>query len=115
MGWIDVYFLTGQRPWSLFRQGFGSANDFNKKNLVDHSSILEGQRTTLYTAIGQPFEAKPALVKLDTPYYKGYVQVGLVPSLVADALLRNDVISKRCANVVTRLKAFEEVKDEVLL
>jgi hypothetical protein len=29
-----------------------------RENLVDLSCILDGQKTTLYTAIGQPFEAK---------------------------------------------------------
>ena len=85
-----------------------------KEDLVDSSCILEGQKTTLYTAIGQPFEAKIGIVKLDTPYFKGHAQVGLVPSLVADALLGNDVISRKNVNVVTRAQVRQETNEEVL-
>jgi hypothetical protein len=42
---------------------------------------------TLYTAVGQPFTAKMAVVNLDTPYFKGHATVGLVANLAADALL----------------------------
>jgi hypothetical protein len=54
---------------------------------VDSSNIIEGQRVTLYTAVGQPFTAKMAVVNLDTPYFKGHPTVGLVAYLAADALL----------------------------
>jgi hypothetical protein len=40
---------------------------------------------TLYTAVGQPFTAKMAVVNLDTPYFKGHATVGLVANLAADA------------------------------
>jgi hypothetical protein len=65
-----------------------------RENLVDSSCVLDGQKTTLYTAIGQPFEAKLAVVNLDTPYFKGHAQVGLVPDLMADALLGMDVMNR---------------------
>jgi hypothetical protein len=50
---------------------------------VDSSNIIEGQRITLYTAVGQPFTAKMAVVNLDTPYFKGHATVGLVANLAA--------------------------------
>jgi hypothetical protein len=43
---------------------------------VDSSNIIEGQRITLYTTVGQPFTAKMAVVNLDTPYFKGHATVG---------------------------------------
>jgi hypothetical protein len=52
----------------------------------DSSNIIEGQRITLYTAVGPPFTAKMAVVNLDTPYFKGHATVGLVANLAADAL-----------------------------
>lgn len=76
------------------------------------SCILTGQNTTLYTAIGQPFEAKLAIVNLDTPYYKGHAQVGLVPDLMADALLGMDIINRHSVNVVTRSQFLRETLQE---
>ena len=52
-----------------------------REDLVDSRNILEGQNVTLETAIGQPFKAKLAIVNMDTPYYKGVAQVGVVPGL----------------------------------
>lgn len=97
-----------------FVKDTGASMTLIKEDLVDSSCILEGQRTTLYTAIGQPFEANIGIVKLDTPYFKGHAQVGLVPSLVADALLGNDVISRKNVNVVTRAQVRQETNEEVL-
>lgn len=97
-----------------FVKDTGASMTLIKEDLVDSSCILEGQKTTLYTAIGQPFEAKIGIVKLDTPYFKGHAQVGLVPSLVADALLGNDVISRKNVNVVTRAQVRQETNEEVL-
>lgn len=97
-----------------FVKDTGASMTLIKEDLVDSSCILEGQKTTLYTAIGQPFEAKIGIVKLDTPYFKGHAQVGLVPSLVANALLGNDVISRKNVNVVTRAQARKETNEEVL-
>ena len=58
------------------------------EDLVDPKCILQGQTTTLLTAIGQPFEAKLSVVNLETPMFKGHIQVGLVHilDLVADDL-----------------------------
>jgi hypothetical protein len=44
---------------------------------------------TLYTAVGQPFTAKMAVVNLDTPFFKGHATVELVANLAADALFIN--------------------------
>ncbi|KAK3083295.1 hypothetical protein FSP39_018753, partial [Pinctada imbricata] len=63
-----------------FVKDTGASMTILREDLVDQSCILEGQHTTLYTAIGQPFDAKLAIVELDTPYFKGHVQVGIVPS-----------------------------------
>lgn len=76
------------------------------------SCILTGQNTTLYTAIGQPFEAKLAMVNLDTPYYKGHAQEGHVPDLMADALLGMDIINRHSVNVVTRSQFLREKLQE---
>ncbi|XP_062569214.1 uncharacterized protein LOC134231291 [Saccostrea cucullata] len=95
-----------------FVKDTGASLTLVREDLVNQSSVLDGHKTTLYTAIGQPFEAKLAVVKLDTPYYKGYAQVGLVPSLVADALLGNDVISRKSANFVTRSMALKALDDD---
>jgi len=35
------------------------------KTLIDTNCVLQGQNVTLYTAIGQPFNAKLAVVDLD--------------------------------------------------
>jgi hypothetical protein len=78
-----------------------------RENLVDSSCVLDGQKTTLYT-IGQPLKAKLAVVNLDTPYFKGHAQVGLVPDLMADALLGMDVMNRKQVNVVTRAQSRAE-------
>ena len=65
------------------------------EDLVDTNCVLHGQTATLYTAIGQPFNAKLAVVDLETPYYKGYHTVGLVPNLAAEAWLGMDVMTKQ--------------------
>ncbi|KAL3867222.1 hypothetical protein ACJMK2_044438, partial [Sinanodonta woodiana] len=77
-----------------------------REDLVEKSCILEGQNLTLYTAIGQPFDAKLAIVELDTPYYKGHVQVGMVIDLAVQALLGMDILHmKKITMVVTRIPA----------
>jgi hypothetical protein len=43
-----------------------------REEYVDSSNTIEGQRITLYTAVGQPFTAKMAVLNLDTPYFKGH-------------------------------------------
>lgn len=57
-----------------------------REDLINPNSIIEGRSVTLYTAIGQPFKSKIAIVRLDTPYLSGYTQV-VVADLVAKALL----------------------------
>ncbi|KAK3089699.1 hypothetical protein FSP39_005726 [Pinctada imbricata] len=91
-----------------FVKDTGASMTILREDLVDQSCILEGQHTTLYTAIGQPFDAKLAIVELDTPYFKGHAQVGIVPSLVADALLGNDVINRPKVCAITRSRANQE-------
>lgn len=91
-----------------FVKDTGASMTLLREDLVDPKCILEGQKTTLYTAIGQPFEAKLAIVNLDTPYYKGHAQVGLVPDLMTDALLGMDIIQRKPINVVTRAQALKE-------
>jgi hypothetical protein len=76
-----------------------------REEYVDSSNIIEGQRITLYTAVGQPFTAKMAVVNLDTPYVKGHAAVGLVANLAADALLSMDILGKSKTYVVTRSKS----------
>lgn len=49
------------------------------EDLLDRKNVLQGQHVTLQTAIGQPFCDKLAIVDIDTPYYRGIVQV--VPEL----------------------------------
>ncbi|XP_033741736.1 uncharacterized protein LOC117328321 [Pecten maximus] len=87
-----------------FVKDTGSAITLIREDLVDPSCILKGQRETLCTATGQPFSAKLAIVDMDTPYYKGHAQVGLVPDLVAEALLGVDIIERqsKSVNVITR-------------
>ncbi|KAK3098044.1 hypothetical protein FSP39_015559 [Pinctada imbricata] len=84
------------------------ANKCPKTYFVSRILSMMGQHTTLYTAIGQPFDAKLAIVELDTPYFKGHAQVGIVPSLVADALLGNDVINRPKVCAITRSGANQE-------
>lgn len=85
-----------------------------REDLVDTNCVLLGQTATLYTAIGQPFNAKLAIVDLETPYYKGYHTVGLVPNLAAEALLGMDVMTKQhtCALAVTRAQSKKYKKSE---
>lgn len=64
-----------------------------KEDLVVSSCIFEEQKNTL--SIGQPFDAKIGIVRLNSPYFKENSQVGLAPSLLLDALLGNDVISRK--------------------
>jgi hypothetical protein len=66
-----------------------------REDLVDTNCVLQGQNVTLYTDIGQPFNAKLALVNLETLYYKGYHTVSLVPNLAAEVLLGMDVMTKQ--------------------
>ncbi|CAC5369045.1 unnamed protein product [Mytilus coruscus] len=83
-----------------------------REDLVDSKNILQGQNVTLQTAIGQPFCAKLAVVEIDTSYYRGIAQVGLVPELVAEALLGMDILERTSnAFVVTRAQA-TRVEDE---
>lgn len=56
---------------------------------------------------------------MDTPYYKGHVQVGLVPNVAAEALLgidiinrKIDIINRNVINVVTRQQRKQEL-DEI--
>ena len=48
----------------LFVKDTGSETTLIREDLVDKSCILEGQKMTIYTAIGQPFEAKLAILEL---------------------------------------------------
>ncbi|XP_062586907.1 uncharacterized protein LOC134248532 [Saccostrea cucullata] len=92
----------------------GASMTLLREDLVDPKCVLHGQTTSLVTAIGQPFEAKLAVVNLETPMFKGHVQVGLVPDLVADGLLGIDVLERnKVAAVVTRAKAKEQEQNEV--
>ena len=95
-----------------FVKDTGASITLLREELVDPSCVLDGQKTTLYTAIGQPFEAKLAIVDLDTPYYKGHAQVGLVPDLMADALLGMDVLNRQI-NVVTRAQEIRNKQREL--
>jgi hypothetical protein len=85
-----------------------------REEYVDSSNIIEGQRITLYTAVGQPFTAKMAVLNLDTPYFKGHATVGLVANITADALLGMDILWKSKTYVVTRSKSKqnEEIENE---
>ena len=76
-----------------------------REEYVDSSNIIEGQRVTLYTAVGQPFTAKMSVVNLDTPYFKGHATVELVANLAADALLGMDILGESKTYVVTRSKS----------
>ena len=76
-----------------------------REEYVDSSNTIEGQRITLYTAVGQPFTAKMAVLNLDTPYFKGHATVGLVANITADALLVMDILGKSKTYVVTRSKS----------
>jgi hypothetical protein len=44
----------------LFVKGTGAEMTLVREEYVDSSNIIEGQRVTLYTAVGQPFTAKMA-------------------------------------------------------
>ncbi|KAL3863187.1 hypothetical protein ACJMK2_004954, partial [Sinanodonta woodiana] len=90
----------------MFVKDTGAEITLIREDFVEKSCILEGQNLTLYTAIGQPFKAKLAIVELDTPYYKGHVQVGLVSDLAAQALLGMDILrTTKRTMVVTRMQA----------
>jgi len=106
-GFLHIPGKVNQQDIS-FVKDTGASMTLLREELVDPSCILTGQNTTLYTAIGQPFEAKLAIVNLDTPYYKGHAQVGLVPDLMADALLGMDIINRHSVNVVTRSQFLRE-------
>ena len=82
-----------------------------REDLVEKKNILEGQNVTLHTAIGQPFHAKLAMVEMNTPYYKGVAQVGLVPELAAEALLGMDIL-ERGIFVVTRAQAKQQQEED---
>jgi hypothetical protein len=51
----------------------GAGMTLVREDLVDPKCILQGQTTTLFTAIGQIFKAKLAVVNLETPIFKGHV------------------------------------------
>jgi hypothetical protein len=89
----------------IFVKDTGAEMTLIREEYVDSSNIIEGQRITLYTAVGQPFTAKMAVVNLDTPYVKGHAAVGLVANLAADALLSMDILGKSKTYVVTRSKS----------
>ena len=91
-----------------FVKDAGAEMTLIREEYVDSSNIIEGQRVTLYTAVGQPFTAKMAIVNLDTPYFKGHPTVGLVAYLAADALLGMDILGKSETYVVTRSKSKED-------
>lgn len=97
-----------------FVKDTGSDMTLVREDLVDTNCVLQGQTAMLYTAIGQPFNAKLAVVDLETPYYKGYHTVGLVPNLAAEALLGMDVMTKQhtCALAVTRAQSKKYQKSE---
>ena len=97
----------------LFVKDTGAEMTLTREEYVDSSNIIEGQRIPLYTAVGQPFTVKMAVVNLDTPYFKGHAIVGLVANLAADALLGMDILGKSKAYVVTRSKSKqdEEIKN----
>jgi hypothetical protein len=100
----------------LFVKDTGAEMTLIREEYVDSSNIIEGQRITLYTAVGQPFTAKMAVVNLDTPYFKGHATVGLVANLAADALLGMDILGKSKTYVVTRSKSKqnEEIENEMV-
>jgi hypothetical protein len=100
----------------LFVKDTGAEMTLIREEYVDSSNIIEGQRITLYTAVGQPFTAKMAIVNLDTPYFKGHPTVGLVAYLAADALLGMDILGKSKTYVVTRSKSKqnEEIENEMV-
>ncbi|CAC5387127.1 unnamed protein product [Mytilus coruscus] len=77
-GFVHIPGKVNQQEISVVKDT-GASMTLLRENLVDTSCILTGQKTTLYTAIGQPFEAQLVVVNLDTPYVKGHCQVGLVP------------------------------------
>jgi hypothetical protein len=85
-----------------------STSSFKSWECTSHStisfSISSFCRITLYTAVGQPFTAKMAVLNLDTPYFKGHATVGLVANITADALLGMDILGKSKTYVVTRSK-----------
>jgi hypothetical protein len=91
----------------IFVKDTGAEMTLIREEYVDSSNTIEGQRITLYTAVGQPFTAKIDVVNLDTPYFKGHATVGLVANLAADALLGMDIFGKSKTYVVTRSKSKE--------
>ncbi|XP_033761108.1 uncharacterized protein LOC117342916 [Pecten maximus] len=82
-----------------------------REEFVKPSAILEGQCMTLYTAIGQPFQAKRAIVDLDLPCYKGHAQVSVVLDLAAEALLGMDILN-RSVMAVTRAQSKQQEAEE---
>ncbi|XP_033739131.1 uncharacterized protein LOC117326489 [Pecten maximus] len=82
-----------------------------REEFVKPSAILEGQCMTLYTAIGQPFQAKRAIVDLDLPCFKGHAQVGVVSDLAAEALLGMDILD-RSVMAVTRAQSKQQEAEE---
>ncbi|XP_060075036.1 uncharacterized protein LOC132554744 [Ylistrum balloti] len=95
-----------------FVKDTGAVMTLIREDLVDPRYVLEGQRQTLYTAIGQPFSAKLAVVDMETPFYKGHAQVGLVPDLAAEALLGMDIMERKTINVVTRGQKRQQDKED---
>ncbi|XP_069110221.1 uncharacterized protein [Argopecten irradians] len=96
-----------------FVKDTGAAMTLIREDLVDPKYVLGGQRETLYTAIGQPFSAKLAVVQMDTPFYRGHAQVGLVPDLAAEALLGIDIIERKGVNVITRQQRRERELEDI--
>ncbi|MBZ5782130.1 hypothetical protein, partial [Klebsiella aerogenes] len=85
----------------MFVKDTGSDMTLIREDLVDESCKLEGHKVTLYTAVGQPFTAQLAVVNIDTKYYRGPAQVGLVSNLAAEALMGMDILSKKRSFAVT--------------
>ncbi|KAL3855789.1 hypothetical protein ACJMK2_014989 [Sinanodonta woodiana] len=86
----------------MFVKDIGSDMTLIREDLVDKSCKLEGHKVTLYTAVGQPFTAQLAVVNIETKYYKGPAQVGLVSNLAAEALMGMDILGKKGSFMVTR-------------
>ncbi|KAL3865773.1 hypothetical protein ACJMK2_043128 [Sinanodonta woodiana] len=86
----------------MFVMDTGSDMTLIREDLVDKKCKLEGHKVTLYTAVDQPFTAQLAVVNIETNYYKGPAQVGLVSNLAAEALMGMDILGKKGSFIVTR-------------
>ena len=58
-------------------------------------AIIEEQQIELFTAAGQLFVVKMAVVDLVTPEYSGRVTVGAIQNLAINVLLGLDVINRQ--------------------